>query len=68
MRMKLKIGHYASYLQIKELQEGEKVNYTKEVFKDIYCDFDKDHNLIGIEFLEEVKISYYDDYKRKTTE
>lgn len=63
--MELQIGKHASYLKIKNMKKDEKVNYTKEMFKDIYFDFDRDHNLLGIEFLEEVKVSYNKDYNKK---
>ena len=60
--MKIKIGNWASYLRI---SEGD-IDYTKELSgSGIYVDYDVNHNVLGIEFLDEVKVEYYSDYKEK---
>lgn len=61
--MRLKIGNYASYLEVKEFKEEMKPLTTKDMGNDIYIDFDKDGEIVGIEILTEVKPVYYDDYE-----
>jgi len=63
--MDLKIGNYASYLQVKEFKEELKPLRTQDMGNGIYIDFDKDGGIVGIEILTEVKPSYYDDYKER---
>ena len=66
--MKLKIGNSASYLQVKE--ELKKPLTTKRIEgnDDIRIDIDADGELYGIEFLTEIKVEYYDDYREKKNE
>jgi uncharacterized protein YuzE len=63
--MDLKIGNYASYLQVREFKEEFKPLRTQDMGNGIYIDFDKDGRIVGIEILTEVKLSYYDDYKER---
>jgi uncharacterized protein YuzE len=61
--MKLSIGNYASYLVVRKLEENEFVDLTKEIAGGVYADYDVDGNIVGIEFLTEIKPEYYDEYK-----
>lgn len=61
--MDLKIGNYASYLQVREFKEEMRPIKTKDLGNGIYLDVDKDDEIVGIEILSEVKPSYYEDYK-----
>lgn len=61
--MELKIGNYASYLTIKKITDKIKPIKTKSLGNGVYLDYDKDNNLVGIEFTSEVKVSHYEDYK-----
>ena len=61
----LKIGNHASYLYLKE--RPVKVAYSDEVARNIVFDYDIEGNVLGIEFIFEVKPEYYDDYKKRET-
>lgn len=63
--MNLKIGNYASYLQVREFEEEMKPLKNQDLGNGIYVDYDKNGEIVGIEILSEVKPSYYDDYKDK---
>tara|TARA_R100000951_G_scaffold19275_2_gene16098 strand:- start:5617 stop:5811 length:195 start_codon:yes stop_codon:yes gene_type:complete len=63
--MDLKIGNYASYLQVRKFEESMKPLKTKSLGEGIMVDYDKDGQIVGIEILTEVKPSYYSDYKEK---
>ena len=61
--MKVKIGNYASYIEVKEWNDSFKPIVTKELVNGIYLDYNNNGELVGIEILAELKPEYYDDYK-----
>jgi len=63
--MNLKIGNYASYIEVQSLNDNFKPIKTKELTNGIYLDYSKDGELIGIEILSELVPEYYSDYKKK---
>jgi uncharacterized protein YuzE len=63
--MKVTIGNYASYIEVKEWDDSFKPLKTKELANGIYLDYNKDGELVGIEILSELKPEYYSDYKKK---
>jgi uncharacterized protein YuzE len=63
--MKVTIGNYASYIEVKPWDDSFKPLKTKELANGIYLDYNKDGELVGIEILSELKPEYYDDYRKK---
>jgi len=63
--MKLKIGNYASYIEVQPWDDNFKPVKTKELTNGIYLDYSKDGELIGIEIISELVPEYYSDYKKK---
>jgi uncharacterized protein YuzE len=63
--MKVTIGNYASYIEVKPWDESFKPLKTKDLGNGIYLDYTKDGELIGIEILFELVPEYYSDYKKK---
>lgn len=63
--MDITIGKNASYLKIKEFTEDFKPLTTKHIGNDVYADYNKDGELIGIEILGVVIAKYYEDYEEK---
>ena len=63
--MKVTIGNWASYIDVKEWDDSFKPLKTKELANGIYLDYNKDGELVGIEILAELVPEYYDDYKKK---
>ena len=63
--MKVTIGNYASYVEVKEWDESFQPFTTKEIADNVYLDYNKDGELIGIEILTELVPEYYDDYRKK---
>jgi len=61
--MKVTIGNYASYIEVKEWDDSFKPLTTKSVANNVLLDYNKDGELIGIEILDELKPEYYDDYE-----
>ena len=55
--MEIRISKYASYISIKEFKESMKPLKTVELGNSgVYADYDKDGNLVGIEFIGKVKV------------
>jgi uncharacterized protein YuzE len=63
--MKITIGNWASYIDVKEWDDSFKPLKTKELANGIYLDYNKDGELVGIEILAELVPEYYSDYKKK---
>lgn len=63
--MKITIGEYASYIDVKEWDDSFKPLTTKELTNRIYLDYNKDGELIGIEILADIEVEYYDDYRKR---
>ena len=63
--MKLTIGNWASYLDVKEWDDSFKPLTTKELANNVNLDYSKDGELIGIEILGDLELEYYSDYKKK---
>jgi uncharacterized protein YuzE len=63
--MKVTIGNYASYIEVKPWDDSFKPLKTKELTNGIYLDYNKNGELVGIEILSELKPEYYDDYRKK---
>jgi uncharacterized protein YuzE len=61
--MKVKIGNYASYIEVEEWDDSFKPLVTKELANGIYLDYNSSGELVGIEILSELKPEYYNDYK-----
>lgn len=59
--MKTTIGKYASYIYVKEWDNSFRPLKTKELTKNIYLDYSKDGELVGIEILSELVPEYYKD-------
>jgi uncharacterized protein YuzE len=58
--MKTTIGEHASYIYVKEWDDSFKPLTTKELASNVYLDYNKDGELVGIEILEELKPEYQD--------
>lgn len=56
--MKVKIGHYASYIHVRE---GESSIKTKQLDDNIYIDYNEKGEVVGIEILTELEPEYYED-------
>jgi uncharacterized protein YuzE len=52
--MKITIGTYATYIQIRPTKKGE-VAHTREIAPETYADYDEDGVLLGIEYVGAVK-------------
>ena len=63
--MKITIGGYASYIDVKEWDDSFQPLTTKELVNGIYLDYNKDGELVGIEILDKLVPEYYDDYKKR---
>jgi uncharacterized protein YuzE len=63
--MKVTVGNWASYIDVKEWDDSFQPLTTKELANNVYLDYNKDGELIGIEILSELKPEYYSDYKKK---
>ena len=57
--MKVTIGNYASYIEVKPWDDSFKPLKTKELANGIYLDYNKDGELVGIEILAELVPEYY---------
>jgi len=66
--MKINIGEYASYIDVKEWDDSFKPLTTKELANGIYLDYNKDGELVGIEIVDELDVEYYDDYRKRDNE
>jgi uncharacterized protein YuzE len=60
--MKVTIGNYASYIEVKEWDDSFKPLKTISVANNVLLDYNKDGELVGIEILDELKPEYYEDY------
>jgi len=56
--MKATTSKHASYIYVKD---NKKVLKTKELSDDIYLDYDKDGELVGIEILSHLELTEHDD-------
>ncbi len=63
--MKITIGNWASYIDVKEWDDSFKPLKTKDLANGIYLDYNKDGELIGIEILGDLELEYYSDYEKK---
>lgn len=63
--MKITIGEYASYIDVKEWDDSFQPLTTKELTNQIYLDYNKDGELIGIEIIADLELEYYDDYRKR---
>ena len=63
--MKITIGQYASYIDVKEWDDSFKPLTTKELANGIYLDYNKDGELVGIEIVAGLEVEYYDDYRKR---
>lgn len=63
--MKITIGEYASYIDVKEWDDSFQPLTTKELVNGIYLDYNKDGELVGIEIVDELELEYYDDYRKR---
>jgi uncharacterized protein YuzE len=63
--MKVTIGNYASYIEVKEWDDSFKPLKTISVANNVLLDYNKDGELVGIEILDELKPEYYEDYNEK---
>jgi len=63
--MKVTIGNYASYIEVKEWDDSFKPLTTKSIANNVLLDYNKDGELVGIEILDELKSEYYDDYEEE---
>jgi uncharacterized protein YuzE len=63
--MKITIGNWASYIDVKEWDDSFQPLTTKELANNVYLDYSKDGELVGIEILSELVPEYYSDYKKK---
>lgn len=59
--MKITIGEYASYIDVKEWDDSFKPLTTKELANGVYLDYNKDGELVGIEIVNELDVEYYDE-------
>jgi uncharacterized protein YuzE len=63
--MKITIGNWASYIDVKEWDDSFQPLTTKELANNVYLDYNKDGELIGIEILGDLKLEYYSDYQKR---
>jgi uncharacterized protein YuzE len=63
--MKVTIGNYASYIEVKEWDDSFKPLTTKSIANNVLLDYNKDGELVGIEILDELKPDYYEDYEEE---
>ena len=63
--MKVTIGNYASYIEVKPWDDSFKPLKTKDLANGIYLDYNKDGELVGIEILGDLELEYYSDYKKR---
>jgi uncharacterized protein YuzE len=63
--MKARIGNDASYIEVVPWDDSFKPLKTVSKGNGVYLDYNKDGELIGIEILDELEPSYYEDYKKK---
>ena len=63
--MKVTIGNWASYIDVKEWDDSFKPLTTKEIANNVLLDYSKDGELIGIEILGDLELEYYSDYEKK---
>jgi uncharacterized protein YuzE len=63
--MKVTIGNWASYIYVKEWDDSFQPLTTKELANNVYLDYNKDGELIGIEILGDLEVEYYSDYEKR---
>lgn len=63
--MKVTIGNWASYIDVKEWDDSFQPLTTKEVANNVYLDYNKDGELVGIEILGDLEVEYYKDYEER---
>lgn len=63
--MKITIGNWANYIDVKEWDDSFQPLTTKEIANNVYLDYSKDGELIGIEILGDLELEYYSDYEKK---
>ena len=63
--MKVTIGNWASYIDVKEWDDSFQPLTTKELANNVYLDYNKDGELIGIEILGDLEVEYYSDYEKR---
>jgi uncharacterized protein YuzE len=63
--MKITIGNWASYIDVKEWDDSFQPLTTKEIANNVYLDYSKDGELIGIEILGDLELEYYSDYEKR---
>ncbi len=63
--MKVTIGNYASYIEVKEWDDSFKPLTKKSITNNVLLDYNKDGELVGIEILSELKPEYYEDYEEE---